>query len=341
MEKNIIIPAYAPEDGLNGLTRELLNSGFHVIVVNDGSPEPGVFKHLDNRAVLLHHSQNKGKGEALKTGLSYLISTQTEPFLTATVDADGQHRPEDVTRLFKLCEHCPTSLVLGSRTFNADTPARSRIGNKLTAGLFALVSGKHLKDTQTGLRVFGSEMIPLMLETEGSRYEYETNVLLNAVSADIPILEASIPAVYIDHNACSHFHVLRDSCRIWGELLRFGLSSLASFLIDFALFNAFMYIGADVVAANIGARVLSASANYTINRRLVFRSQAPAAQSLMSYAALAAFILAANTICLSLLVNKAGMNPAPAKLVTESVFFVFSWVVQKVFIFGKRKCIEK
>ena len=56
-----------------------------------------------------------------------------------------------------------------------------------------------MKDTQTGLRAFTTNMIPFMLEIEGQRYEYEMNVLLTASKA-FPILEVPIETVYINDN---------------------------------------------------------------------------------------------------------------------------------------------
>lgn len=61
-------------------------------------------------------------------------------------------------------------------------------------------------DTQTGLRAFSVSRIPMMLEMQGERYEYEINVLLYATRRKIPIQEVEIATVYLDGNQTSHFN---------------------------------------------------------------------------------------------------------------------------------------
>ena len=72
-----------------------------------------------------------------------------------------------------------------------------------------------------------------------------------------------------------------------------------------------------------------------MNRRLVFKSRAGFARSALQYVLLAGFILAGNTIVLSMFVGTLGMNRLIAKLVTEIIFFAISWTVQKYVIFFK------
>ena len=59
-----------------------------------------------------------------------------------------------------------------------------------------------------------------MKDVPGERYEYEMNVLLELVRRDVPILEMEIETIYIDNNASSHFRPVRDSFRIYGQILK-------------------------------------------------------------------------------------------------------------------------
>ena len=95
-----------------------------------------------------------------------------------------------------------------------------------------------------------------------------------------------------------------------------------------------------IVVSNIAARVVSASVNYTMNRRLVFKSQSHVVQSAMQYALLAGLILLGNTVVLSLLIHSLGMNRYLAKLLTEILFFCTSWLVQRKIIFRTKTPIE-
>lgn len=360
-----IIPAYEPDERLAGLAEELCEKGMDVVIVDDGSGEAyrGIFEEASHNAVVLTHAENRGKGAALKTGMKYIdrYMAYTESVMTSrgpvsvsgrdavivTVDADGQHLPEDVLRVAEIAEQRSDALVLGSRALEENVPVRSRLGNTITRHVYSMASGVQVHDTQTGLRAFRRSLIPRLLEIEGERYEYEINMLLMLASEGVPIIEERIQTVYEDGNKCSHFSTVKDSIRIYKEILKFSASSLASFAIDYVMYALLLAamgaagIAHSLVISNIGARLVSASANYTMNRRLVFRSRTGFASSLLQYAVLAAFILAGNTLVLSMLTGTFGINSMLAKLITEALFFIISWTVQKYVIFYSREIGEE
>ena len=354
-----LIPAYEPDAKITDLTKELKNRGFDIVIVDDGSgPDYAeLFESLSQDAAVLTHRENRGKGAALKTGLSYInkYMAYTESVLTGagtetvsgrdavivTADADGQHLPEDIERVAEIAAARPSALVLGSRALAGDIPARSRFGNTVTRHVYSAATGVKVHDTQTGLRAFHRSMIPRLLEIEGDRYEYEINMLMQLASEGVPIIEERIETVYEDNNSGSHFRTFRDSFRVYREILKFSASSLISFAIDYCMYAALLALtGAaglanGLVISNIGARLVSGAVNYTLNRRLVFRSRKGFAKSAAQYILLAAFILAGNTIVLTTLAGTLGINSLLAKLITESIFFVISWTVQKYVIFFK------
>jgi putative flippase GtrA len=157
----------------------------------------------------------------------------------------------------------------------------------------------------------------------------------------VPVIEERIETVYEDNNSGSHFRTVRDAVRVYKEILKFSASSLVSFAVDDCMYALLLAatgaagIANGLIISNIGARLVSGTANYTLNRKLVFKSRAGFAKSALQYVALAAFILAGNTIVLNTLVSTLGMNSLLAKLVTEIIFFVISWTVQKYVIFFK------
>ena len=354
-----LIPAYEPDEKIKGLTEELNSRGFDVVIVDDGSgpDHAALFEELSQKATVLTHSENRGKGAALKTGLKYInkYMAYTESVLTktgaemisgrdaviVTVDADGQHLPDDVQRVAEISASRPEALVLGSRALAGDIPARSRFGNAVTRHVYSAATGVKVHDTQTGLRAFHRNMIPRLLEIEGERYEYEINMLMILATEGVPVIEERIETVYEDNNSGSHFRTVRDAVRVYKEILKFSASSLVSFAIDYCMYALLLAatgaagIANGLIISNIGARLVSGTANYTLNRKLVFRSRAGFAKSALEYIALAAFILAGNTIVLSTLVGTLGMNSLLAKLITEIIFFAISWTVQKYVIFFK------
>ena len=351
-----LIPAYEPEEKLLSLIADLKKKGFEIVLVDDGSGSgyESVFGQAEEQAIVLTHETNRGKGAALKTGMEYIykymaynetvrtargeISVSGRDAIVVTVDADGQHLPEDVMRVAQIAEQKGNALVLGSRALAGDIPARSRLGNTVTRHIYSAATGVHVHDTQTGLRAFRREMIPRLLEIEGDRYEYEINMLMQLAAEGVPIIEERIETVYEDNNSGSHFRTFKDSYRVVREILKFSASSLASFAIDYCMFALLMFVTGltglsnGLILSNIGARLVSGTANYTMNRRLVFKSRAGFAKSAVQYAALAALVLAGNTVVLSMLVG-AGINSFAAKIVTELIFFTISWTVQRYVIF--------
>ena len=352
-----LIPAYEPDKKIKGLIDELIEKGFDIVVVDDGSgPDfAELFEELSRKATVLTHSENRGKGAALKTGLNYInkYMAYTESVLTpagavtvsgrdaviVTVDADGQHLPDDVRRVAEISAQRRDALVLGSRALSEDIPARSRFGNTVTRHVYSAATGIHIHDTQTGLRAFHRSLIPRLLKIEGDRYEYEINMLMQLASEGVPIIEERIETVYENNNSGSHFRTVRDSFRVYREILKFSASSLASFAIDYGMYALLLAatgaagIANGLVISNIGARIVSGTANYAMNRKLVFKSRTGFAKSAVQYFLLAAFILAGNTIVLSTLAGTLGINRFAAKLITEVIFFAISWTVQKYVIF--------
>ena len=352
-----LIPAYEPGEKLISLVHDLRDRDLDIVVVDDGSgmAYKDIFEEVSHDAVVLTHPVNRGKGAALRTGLSYILSYMAYDELArtpsgvrelsgrdaviVTVDADGQHLPDDVLRVARIAGSRRDALVLGSRALEEDVPARSRFGNSVTRHVYSAVTGVRIHDTQTGLRAFSRDLIPELLEIEGDRYEYEINMLLTLAAEGYTIIEERIETVYEDNNSGSHFRTVRDSFRVYKEILRFSASSLASFAIDYCMYALLLAltgaagIGHSLVVSNIGARLVSGTANYTMNRKLVFRSRTGFAKSAAQYVALAALILAGNTIVLSMLAGTFGINRLAAKLITEALFFVISWTVQKYVIF--------
>lgn len=335
-----LIPAYKPDEALIRIVRETRESGLRPVVVDDGSGPD--FREVfagaaDEGAVVLSYEENHGKGAALKYGLSWIGRRFAGPCSVVTVDADGQHRVEDALVLAQSAALRPLTLFLGSRTLPADAPLRSRVGNAFARLIFRLSTGKKVLDTQTGLRAFSGEMIPRMVKIPGDRYEYEMNVLMETARGGGEICEMEIPALYEEGNPSSHFRTVADTARILKEVAKFSASSLISAGADLLLFLMFSALlsGAalGVAAANVLARLISASLNFTLNRRLVFEGRGELGRSALSYALVAALILAGNTVVVTLLTGPLGLPLLPAKILTELLLFTVSWLLQRRFVF--------
>ena len=212
----IVIPAYNPGKSLENVTKQLLSAEFeNIVVVNDGSKERRIFRSISNNIYLVSHNINCGKGIALKSGFECCQKNFQNIIGIITVDADGQHSIDDVEKMYKELKNNPTSLILGSRNFKQkNVPFRSKIGNIIISRIFENKTGVKLPDTQTGLRAIPIQYIPDLIELEGSRYEYETNMLLYLTNKNIPIIEKTIATIYEKNNKHSHFKAFTDSILI-------------------------------------------------------------------------------------------------------------------------------
>lgn len=229
MDTIVLIPAYQPDQALIDTAAGLRERGFHVLIVDDGSGESytGIFRKASAFGTILRKKVNHGKGAALKSGFHYIQNRRPDCKFVITADADGQHKPEDVARVSDFL-HEYGGLVIGSRQFLGDVPARSLFGNTITRSVFAAVSGVRVGDTQTGLRGFGVRLIPWLLTVPGERYEYEMNMLLDAARRKIPIAEVEIQTVYEAGNSSSHFDPVKDSVKIYRCIFRYALAGLSA-----------------------------------------------------------------------------------------------------------------
>ena len=224
MEIVICIPAYKPDQKLIRLIDDLRSLGFSKIVVTDdggGQEYAPVFMCAEKRGcVVAHHDYNLGKGAALRTGMEKAVRQFGEEIGVITADADGQHLPHDIAKIAEAMNSHPDRLVLGTRDFSGKTvPVKSALGNRITSAFFKVLTGVTCRDTQTGLRGIPSSLLPLALSTEGDRYDYEMNFLMEAVKR-VPLIMIPIETVYENNNEGSHFRTVKDSFLIYKEPLK-------------------------------------------------------------------------------------------------------------------------
>lgn len=215
--KIALIPAYNPVRKMLDVLRELTACGFFTVLVDDGSDEPyqKLFDAAEKADVILRHKQNLGKGMAIKTGLGWICDNIRTSCTVVTVDADGQHRIDDIRKVAAVAEKHPSALIIGSRKLGKGVPFRSRSGNFFTRTILHALTPVTVYDTQSGLRAFSRDLVPLLAQIEGERYEYEMRVLIELTERQIPIFEARIAAVYIGANNTSHFKTVSDAKRVY------------------------------------------------------------------------------------------------------------------------------
>lgn len=354
----ILIPAYKPDQSLVRLVHALKaqDASAEILVIDDGSGSTyaPIFAelHLDG-AIVRTHPVNRGKGAALRTGIEWARTNRPGEILV-TADADGQHLPQDIFRAGVRAESLAASgqraIVLGVRTLpdpdageeGTRVPLRSKVGNSATVGFFALATGKHVADTQTGLRAFTPQILDWLLQIPGDKYEYEFSMLLRATRADVELVQVPIVKVYEPGNPTSHFRPLQDSARIYAPLLLFLASSFVTgFLVDAIALFVLVGLGVPLLAAVIGARVISALTNFTVNRIIMHDggSRPSTSSSLVRYATLAVGILVANAALMEALTGL-GASLLVAKILTELILIPVSFAVQRRWVFADKPSQE-
>lgn len=347
-----IIPVFNPEPGLIPLCRGLLTYFRIVVVVDDGSVERREeFSRLPRGVSLIHHPENKGKGRAIKTGLSWVSKNHPEIEAVVFADGDGQHGLNDICSVARACL-VHKQVVLGVRDFSKnDVPMRSRFGNNVTAFFVRWLYRLPINDTQTGLRAVPARLFSVLMEISGERYEYEMRLFgaLHRLGEGVDLLP--IRTIYIDQNRASHFNPIKDSFRVYaglfdGLFLRFCLCSGLAFVVDNALFTFGLFALSgrglirrhEILLALFCSRILSATLNYICNRMVVFKSQGQMSRSFAKYAFLVIGVACLSWLMTSLIsysLDLCGALITVAKIAVETILFIVSYFVQKKVVFAK------
>lgn len=339
MDIPILIPSYNPNHRLLELVEELIGEGVkHIIIVNDGSkPEcDHIFEKLETleSCTVLRHAVNCGKGRALKTGFNYYYLNFPDSSGIITADGDGQHQPSDILKVAKALMENPDKLILGVRKLGSNIPFRSLFGNVLTRFVFSFMIGKRVSDTQSGLRGLPRSIFPHLLETAGEGYEYEINMLILTKRESVDIIEIPIRTIYLENNISSHFNPFFDSMKIYFQLLRFAFSSMLASFCDFIVFTiAFKLTSNIILSLLIGRFIVGSMLNYIINRRLVFHSKAGVFLSLLKYYMALMVMSLLSWILIKMAIIHMGIKVILAKVLVETLLFVFSFMIQREFVF--------
>lgn len=183
------------------------------MVVNDGSTDDTlqVLEPFLDRILLVSYERNAGKGTALRRGFE---RAKKEGFRYAlTLDADGQHFPEEIPLLTAALREDPEALIVGERQERGQTRG-SRFANRFSNFWFAVQTAQYLKDTQTGMRIYPLWQLP-QLALLTSRYEAELELLVWSAWRGVRIKSVPVRVYYPPREErVSHFRPMQDFARI-------------------------------------------------------------------------------------------------------------------------------
>ena len=169
-----------------------------IVVVNDGSKDETANEAKKGGAIVINHILNSGAGSATLTGLAY--ARQHNYDIAATMDADGQHAPDDVLEGIKSIDQGNADLLIGSRLIDSRGMSKIKVlGNKGLSLFTYLLFGINVTDSQSGLRIFSRRAID-GLQWKSTGYEFCSEMIWRAKQARMSVGEYPIKAIYTDYS---------------------------------------------------------------------------------------------------------------------------------------------
>lgn len=223
-----VIPAFQEAATIADVVARLraVMPGVPVLVVDDGSTDDTVARAEAAGAIVMRGAANQGKGAALRRGMGEALARGAG--FVATLDGDGQHRPEDLPRLVALA--APGVIVIGSRRGAAGQPAARRRANRVADFWISWAARHPVSDSQSGFRIYPAAALADLARYEGRArgFSFESEILIDAARHGITTVAAQIPALYDGTlRRPSHFRPVADIARIVimvaGKLLARGM----------------------------------------------------------------------------------------------------------------------
>ncbi len=210
-----LIPTYNPNFFLSDLVRKLCDAGFSIVVVDDGSLESSnsIFEECQSRATVLHNLQHTGKGQSVKTGLTYIQSNFSADSVIVTLDAGGQYAVEDAISLCQEAEKHSRSVILGRRHLEKGMPLANRIRSRRAARLLQARTGIALHDPLSSMRAFQFRLIPALLDVDGTGSDFDISALLQLTAAKIRIRELTVKTTNLGFYAQDKLKLVRQFLR--------------------------------------------------------------------------------------------------------------------------------
>lgn len=211
----VVIPAYNESATIRDVATRALMHSPRVIVVDDGSvddtPAELAGLHID----YLRNEKNSGKAASLWRGFEHALHFGANAVIT--LDADGQHRPEDIPRLIAAHERAPGSIILAARPRERkNAPAARYYANRFADFWIGWAAGAWIADSQSGFRLYPSELLRSVAvdRSRAASFVFESEVLIDAARAGWGIAAVAVPALYLPGARRSHFRPVLDIARI-------------------------------------------------------------------------------------------------------------------------------
>lgn len=189
-----LVPAYNEERNISEVVRRLRKARVEPIVIDDKSKDRTYEIAKNTGAIVLRHSRNMGKAEAIRTGLRYLEKKIYDYVLF--IDADLQYNPEESSRLLKPLIDNEADFVAGARDFRRVPFFRHRLGNFVWRTGFNILFGSHFKDTNCGFVGMTKDAARIMKNHIYGGYILENSMFIQAMKAGLRIKQVPVAVNY-------------------------------------------------------------------------------------------------------------------------------------------------
>jgi glycosyltransferase involved in cell wall biosynthesis len=212
----VLIPAYNEGRQIGEVIRGALEHAGAVLVVDDGSADDTARAARAAGADVLQHAKNRGKGAALQTG--FHAARERSFQLIVTLDADGQHRPEEIPKFIEAYARTGIPVLIGNRMANLEgMPWIRRWTNQVMSLMLCRRMRAYAADTQCGFRLFRSDVIPYAF-AESDRFAAESEILLHIAKRRIRMGSVRIQTIYGSER--SSIRPVMDTIRFFRMLCR-------------------------------------------------------------------------------------------------------------------------
>ncbi len=211
----LVIPAYNEAATLREVAAAALEKHAWVIVVDDGSTDATAQSVAGLPLTLLRLPHNQGKAQALRHGMEHALSQGADAVMT--MDADGQHRAEDIPRLLEAMQAHPDRLIIGSRLHDrSQFPLKRYLANRFANFWIAWAAGHPVSDSQSGFRIYPAALLNAYLASrhKAHGFVFESEIIIEAGRRGYATFAVPIPAIYVASARKSHFRPILDILRI-------------------------------------------------------------------------------------------------------------------------------
>ena len=219
----VLIPAFNEEKNIGRVVSEVLSLGFKTIVIDDGSTDSNARIVQALGADCVVSQRNEGKGAAIQRGFDRFLSQNFDAVIL--MDADGQHRAQDLHKFVAALGEPRGELLIGDRMACPSGMTWVRVlTNRFMSLLISLAAGQSVPDSQCGYRALTRKAVSI-LRLRTQRFEAESEMILSAARAGFKISSIPVESVYRDE--VSHIHPVRDSLRFFKFFIGFLFSKRA------------------------------------------------------------------------------------------------------------------